>query len=142
MNQSTSLEDIINSLNVLKQKQRVGILLDENQVTDIYFQETLNLAELDKYEVDYLSVNKIYNLRTDLYDFFITERNEKTPDIYVEFHIWNRAINPGGYLLDVVTSAEKHLNLSRLFLPGYQLFDLNMKQELINKIRIYRKNVE
>jgi hypothetical protein len=142
MNQSTSLVDIINGLSVLKQKQRVGILLDENHLTNIYFQETLNLAEIDKYEVDFLSVNKIYNLRTDLFDFFITERNEKTNDIYVEFHIWNRAINPGGYLLDVVTSTEKHLNLSRLLPPGYQLVDLSMDQELINKIRIYRKNVE
>lgn len=142
MNQLTCLVDIINTLSVLKQKQRVGVLLDENQVTEIYFQEMLYLAEIDKYEVDFLSVNKIYNLRTDLYDFFITERNEKANDIYAQFHLWNRAINPGGYLLDVVTSAEKHLNLSRLLLPGYQLFDLNVNQALINKIRIYRKNVE
>lgn len=142
MNQLTCLVDIINTLSVLKQKQRVGVLLDENQVTEIYFQEMLYLAEIDKYEVDFLSVNKIYNLRTDLYDFFITERNEKANDIYAQFHLWYRAINPGGYLLDVVTSAEKHLNLSRLLLPGYQLFDLNVNQALINKIRIYRKNVE
>jgi hypothetical protein len=142
MNQLTSLVDIINSLNILKQKQRVGILLDENQVIDIYFQETLNLAELDNYEVDYLSVNKIYNLRTELYDFFITERNEKTNDVYLEFHTWDRAINPGGYLLDLVTSTEMPFNLTGLVLPRYQLFDLNKNQDLINKIRIYRKNIE
>jgi len=142
MNQSISLVDIINSLSELMQKQRVGILLDENQATDIYFQETLNLAEIDKYEVDFLSVNKIYNLRTELYDFFIIERNEKTNDIYVEFHIWDQAINPGGYLLDVVTSPEMRFNLTGLLLPGYQLVDFNVNQELINKIRIYRKNIQ
>jgi len=142
MKQPTSLVGIINSLSLLKQKQRVGILLDENQVTDIYFQEMLNLTEIDKYEVDFLSVNKIYNLRTDLYDFFITERSEKTNDIYSEFHIWQKAINPGGYLLDIVTSAEMPFNLTGLLLPGYHLSDLNVNQELIHKIRIYRKNIK
>ena len=142
MNQSTSLVEIISSLNVLKQKKRVGLLFDVNQFTDMYFQEALNLAGIDKYEVDFLSVNKIYNLRTDLYDFFITERNEKTNDVYLEFHTWDRAINPGGYLLDLVTSTEMPFNLTGLVLPRYQLFDLNKNQDLINKIRIYRKNIE
>jgi hypothetical protein len=36
--------------------------------------------------------------------------------VYLEFHTWDRAINPGGYLLDLVTSTEMPFNLTGLVL--------------------------
>ena len=137
-----SLLDIINNLVLVNQKYRVCALLDENHVTDIYFQELINLAEIKKYEVDFLSINKIYNFRPSLYDFFIAERHKKINDIYAEFHIWHQAINPGGFLVDLLTGAEEYPNLTSLSLPGYQKYELNLSQSVFNKIGIYRKNIE